>query len=285
MKHAHVGACLGLVIGVVAAGYGRALDTGEAAAIVARGGYLIQDASLVLTMGPNLGDRSILRQLGNVGVLILGDQKSAGGVNLPPPSGVNVIDGRGMIVMPGFVDTHDHLWQSLIRGCAADDDLNGWLNRCVLPLNTSPFSETDAYVGVRLSTTGLIDTGVTTAVDFSHAFNPGFVRGNLRALTDSKMRFVFAMFGAQRDGAYIIAAKREFIDGNPLATLQVATHPAPSLATHVKDMTAVARSLGVKLHVHLLENISQVDEDPLGVLQTAGAFALGRDLYTAHSIH
>jgi 5-methylthioadenosine/S-adenosylhomocysteine deaminase len=152
----------------------------------------------------------------------------------------------------------------------------------VRPLNTSPFSESDAYAGVRLSTTGLIDTGVTTAVDSSHAFNPGFVRGNLRALTDSKMRFVFAMVGAQSDGSDIIAAKQEFIDGNPLATLQVATHPAPFRATHVKDMTVVAQSLGVKLHVHLL---SQVAEDPLGVLQAAGAFALGRDLYTAHSIH
>ena len=286
MRHAHIGVCLGLVIGVVAAaGYGRALDTSEASATVGGGGYLIQNASLVLTMDPNLGDRSILGQLENVDVLIVGDQIAAVGVNLSAPSVVNVIDGRGMIVMPGFVDTHDHLWQSLIRGCAADDDLNGWLNRCVLPLNTSPFSETDAYVGVRLSTTGLIDTGVTTAVDFSHAFNPGFVRGNLRALTDSKMRFVFAMFGAQSDGSDIIAAKQEFIDGNPLATLQVATHPAPFRATHVENMTAVALSLGVKLHVHLLENISQVDEDPLGVLQTAGAFALGRDLYTAHSIH
>jgi 5-methylthioadenosine/S-adenosylhomocysteine deaminase len=111
------------------------------------------------------------------------------------------------------------------------------------------------------------------------------VRGNLRALTDSKMRFVFAMFGSQSDGADIIAAKQEFVDDNPLATLQVATHPAPFLATHVKDMTAVAQSLGLKLHVHLLEDISQVDEDPLGVLQAAGALALGRDLYTAHSIH
>jgi len=207
------------------------------------------------------------------------------GVKLSAPSGVKLIDGRAMVVMPGFVDTHDHFWQSLIRGCAADDDLNGWLSRCVFPLNTSPFSETDAYAGVRLSATSLIDTGVTTAVDWSHAFNPGFVRGNLRALTDSKMRFVFAMFGAQRDGSDIIAAKQEFIDDNPLATLQVAAHPAPTLATHVKDMTAVAQSLGLKLHVHLLEHISQVAEDPLGVLQAAGAFALGRDLYTAHSIH
>lgn len=285
MRRARVGVFLGLFVGVVAAGSCRDLNTGGRDANARGGSYLIRTASLVLTMDPDLGDGGILGQLENADVLIVGDRIAAVGANLAGPDGVHIIDGRGTIVMPGFVDTHDHLWQSLIRGCAADDDLNGWLNRCVFPLTTSPFSESDAYAGVRLSTAGLIDTGVTTAVDSSHAFNPGFVRGNLRALTDSKMRFVFAMVGAQRDGSDIIAAKQEFIDGNPLATLQVATHPAPFRATHVKDMTAVAQSLGVKLHVHLLENISQMDEDPLEVLQSAGAFALGRDLYTAHSIH
>jgi len=284
MRRAHIGVCLALVLGVVAADYGRDRDTGEQAS-PGGVGYLIRNASLILTMDPHLGAGGSLGQLEHADLLIVGDRIAAVGANLAGPDGVRLIDGRGLIVMPGFVDTHDHLWQSLIRGCAADDDLNGWLNRCVFPLNTSPFSETDAYAGVRLSTTGLIDTGVTTVVDWSHAFNPGFVRGNLRALTDSKMRFVFAMLGAQSDGSDIIAAKQEFIDGNPLATLQVAAHPTPFLATHVADMTAVAQLLGVKLHVHLLENISQVAEDPLGVLQAAGAFALGRDLYTAHSIH
>src|SRR5262245_32720311 len=190
MRCAHIGVFLGLVIGVVAAGYGQVLHTTEQASNVEGSGYLIRNASLVLTMDPNLGDESILGQLENADVLIVGDQIAAVGVNLATPPGVNVIDGRGMIVMPGFVETHDDMGTRLIQGCAADDDLNGWLNRCVFPLNTSPFSETDAYAGVHLSTTGLIDAGVTTAVDWSHAFNPGFVRGNLRALTDSKMRFV-----------------------------------------------------------------------------------------------
>jgi 5-methylthioadenosine/S-adenosylhomocysteine deaminase len=59
---------------------------------------------------------------------------------------------------------------------------------------------------------------VTTAVDWSHAFNPGFVRGNLRALNDSGIRYAFAMNGAQLDGSDIQAAKAEFIDPNPLAS-------------------------------------------------------------------
>ena len=54
---------LALVIGVVAAGYGPALG----------GGYLIRNASLVLTMDPSLGDGSILGQLENADVLIEGD--------------------------------------------------------------------------------------------------------------------------------------------------------------------------------------------------------------------
>jgi 5-methylthioadenosine/S-adenosylhomocysteine deaminase len=256
-----------------------------AAANVEGGGYLIRKASIVLTMDPSLGDGSQLGQLEDADVLITGDHIVAVGFDLPKPSGTTVIDGSGIIVMPGFVDTHDHLWQSLIRGCGADDDLNGWLSRCTFPLSSNLVNEADSYAGVRLSTAGLIDTGVTTVVDWSAPFGTPFIRGNVRGLTDSKMRFAFAMFGSASDGSDIVAIKAEFIDPNPLATLQVATHPSPFFATHVREATAIAKALGVKLHFHLLENISQVTEDPLRVLKAAGAFALGRDLHAAHAIH
>ena len=94
-----------------------------------------------------------------------------------------------------------------------------------IPHRTNPFSEADAYAAVRLSTAGLINTGVTTVVDWSHAFNPDFVRGNLRALNDSGLRYAFAMIGTADDGSDIKAAKAEFIDPNPLGTLQVAARP------------------------------------------------------------
>ena len=80
-----------------------------------------------------------------------------------------MLDGHGKIVMPGFVDTHNHLWQTLIRGCATDQELNGWLRGCVLPLYSAsipgPISDADGYAGARLGTLDVISSGVTTVTD------------------------------------------------------------------------------------------------------------------------
>jgi 5-methylthioadenosine/S-adenosylhomocysteine deaminase len=288
MRCAYIGVFLGLVIGVVAVGWGRDLDTSEPPSNVEGSGYLIQNASLVLTMDPNLGDESILGQLKNADVLIVGDKIEAVGMNLSAPSGVNFIDGRGMIVMPGFVDTHDHLWQCLIRGCATDGYLFQWLGRCVFPLSTSPISEADGYAGTRLAATGLINTGVTTVVDWNHTFNFGFARGSVRALNESHLRYAFAMVPGTGDGSDLMALKAQFIDPNPLGRLQVAGRTSPLAVTATQ--TAIAKNIaknigGVKLHFHLLEQESDVANDPFGVMETAGAFDLGRDLIFAHSIH
>jgi 5-methylthioadenosine/S-adenosylhomocysteine deaminase len=217
------------------------------------------------------------------------DEIAAVGVNLPKPSGTSVIDGRGMIVMPGFVDTHDHTLQSLIRGCGVDDTVVGWLDRCPGGIRRAAATESEIYAAVRLSTVGLIDTGVTTVFDWPGRFDTPVVRGNVRALVDSKLRFAVAVFGFALDGsdlaATVSAIKQEFIDPNPLATLQVATHPAPFFATHVATATEAALSFGLKLHIHVLENIADVAANPLQVLQNNGAFALGRDLHVAHFVH
>ena len=147
MRRAHIGIVLTLVIAVVATGYGQARG----------GGYLIRNAALVLTMDQSLGDGSVLGQLKDADVLIEEDKIAAVGVNLPKPSGISVIDGRGMIVMPGFVDTHDHAMQSIIRGCAADDNVVGWLDRCTSGIRAAKPTESEIYAAVRLSTVGLID--------------------------------------------------------------------------------------------------------------------------------
>jgi 5-methylthioadenosine/S-adenosylhomocysteine deaminase len=263
---------------VVAAGAGHALG----------GGYLIRDAALVLTMDPRLGD-GILGELENADVLIEDDKIVAVGRDLPKPPGTAMIDGRGMIVMPGFVDTHEHTMQSIIRGCAADDTVVGWLARCTSGIRAANPTEREMYAAARLHTVGLIDSGVTTVNDWIGRFLPPVYRGDVRALVDSKLRFAVAVFGFATDGTDLVATvnmvKQDFIDGNPLATLQIASSPNPGTAAHVAVASQLALDRGLKLHVHLLENIADLGANQLQVLQNNGAFALGRDLHVAHFVH
>lgn len=246
---------------------------------------LIRNAALMLTMDPNLG-LGTLGIIENADILLDGDTITAVGKDLQEP-GARVVDATGQVVMPGFVDTHNHLWQSLIRGCGTDKDLNGWLVACVFPLSGFNFSAADAYAGVRLSTLDLISTGVTTTVDWSHAFTPEFVRGNIQALSDSGLRFVFVYRGLA-DQAVIDdmrLVKRTLIDPNPRATFQVGSHPGTDVIflPNLMAMSMLAKELDVKLHVHLLENIAQRQDEAFEAL--AQADALGPHLLGAHGIH
>ncbi|HJT51033.1 MAG TPA: amidohydrolase family protein [Nitrosospira sp.] len=246
---------------------------------------LIRGAALILTMDPQMGAGE-LGVIENADILLDGDKIADVGKNLQE-KGADIVDAAGKIVMPGFVDVHNHLWQSLIRGCGIDKDLMGWLEACVFPLFNPDITitENEAYAGVRLSTLDLISTGITTTVDWSHAFTPRFVRGNVHALSDSGLRFVFAYFGTADPDiiADMRLVKQTLIDPNPRATFQVASHPAEALRPDLIAMSRLAKELGVKLHVHLLENIAQRDEKTFDVLKEANA--LGPNLLGAHGIH
>ncbi len=248
---------------------------------------LIRNATLILTMDPSIGAGE-LGVIDEADVLLVGDKIAAVGRHLREDAR-QIVDATGKIVMPGFVDVHNHLWQSLIRGCQADQDLNGWLETCVFPLANPAItpSEMEIYAGVRLSTLDLVMTGVTTVVDWSHSFSPAFVRGNIRALEESGLRFVFAYRGNANPAVIddIKRVKKDLIEPHPRACLQVASHPGASsrLLPQLQAMSSLAAELGVKLHVHLLENIAQRQDDAIKGLVLANA--MGPDLLGAHAIH
>ncbi len=243
---------------------------------------LIQHAALIIRMDPALG-AGPLGALSDADLLIERDTVVAVGKGLTAPD-ATVVNAKGKIVLPGFIDVHNHLYQSVFRGGCTDDDVLGWLEKCNLPVRLG-FTEDDIYAAVRLSTLDLITTGVTTVVDWAHLFPPNLAKANIRALHESGLRFIFAYSQRKQGMDTLKAFKTAFIDPNPLATLQLSGGTTKKSAEHLADMVQLARELNVTVNVHLLEHIKQREDDPVNVLAGSGALALGPQLLVNHAIH
>jgi len=74
------------------------------------------------------------------------------------------IDGKGTVVVPGLVDTHIHLAQALIRGCADDTSLIDWLQKFVWPLQGN-FDAQDGKASAELCMLEMIKSGTTTFLE------------------------------------------------------------------------------------------------------------------------
>ena len=115
---------------------------------------LIADA-LVLTMDAELGT------VPRGDVLIDGQRIAAVGPDLPRDSDAEVVDGRDRIVMPGFVDTHRHMWAAMLRGCACYGDLGTYFHDVVFTYGAN-FTPDDTYASVRFGLAEAVDSGITT---------------------------------------------------------------------------------------------------------------------------
>ena len=79
-----------------------------------------------------------------------------------------VIDAQGKYIMPGFVNTHTHLFQSMLKGLGRDLELINWLNASIRP-NVPQFTKEDFYYAALLGAMDSVMTGTTTVVDFMYA--------------------------------------------------------------------------------------------------------------------
>jgi len=243
---------------------------------------LIRNAALIITMDPKLGEGP-LGTLADADVLIAGDTILSVGKQLSPPN-ATIVDATGNIVLPGFVDLHNHLVQSIIRGGCPNHDLNAWLHECALPAYQVLTPE-DVYAAVRLSTLDLLGTGVTTVVDWAGGLKFEVSHEYVRALTESGMRFVYAPTPRKEEVDVLKKLYNGLIKPNPLATLQLAGASGMQHLTALTEAVRLAQELGVALNVHLLENIRQREGEPIRSLKQSGALALRGHLLVNHAIH
>ncbi len=106
---------------------------------------------------------------------------------------VAVIDASKRIVVPGFVDTHSHSYQGVLRSIMPNGVLDPDYNRDVQSLLTPAFSPGDVYAGVLMTALGLIDMGTTAIIDLSQiSHTPEHSDACVRALQDAGIRAVVA---------------------------------------------------------------------------------------------
>ena len=207
------------------------------------------------TQDPELGE------LRRADVLIEGDRIAAIEADLGAVD-AEEIAGADRIMLPGFVDTHRHTWQSLIRHVSTDWTLPQYFSgvRGVLGKQYEP---EDMYAANLLGMLDALDAGITTVVDWSHNNNtPEHADAAIQAVFDSGIRCVWGHGNSNdewlpvsdipqsRDVVRI--AKQWFDSPDQLVSLALAPR-GPQFAT--KDVTledfALARELDIPVTVHV----------------------------------
>ena len=138
----------------------------------------------VVTMDEELGE------IADGQVLIEGETIAAVGRDLGVTD-AELVDGSGSIVVPGFVDTHRHTWQTCFRGVCADWTLRDYF-RGVRQRISPNCGADDVYAGNWVGALEALDAGVTTILDFSHCMNtPEHADAALAGLRDAGIRAIF----------------------------------------------------------------------------------------------
>lgn len=258
---------------------------------------LIIRSGHVVTMDPGLGD------IPDGDVLVTGGRIAAVGAGLDAAAlgapQARELDARGMIVAPGLVETHWHLWNTLLRS------MSGGMPGSGRPAGYFPvslglgqvFTDQDNYHGTLLACAEAINSGITTVHDWSHNVRgPAHAEAELRALAEAGLRARYSYgysAGHPNDQVMDTGGLRALHRGwktgagaGGLLSLGVAcrgpggSNPAMRVPPGVyqREM-ATARELGLPVTVHASGPPAAAGQ----IAALAGAGLLGPDLQVVHA--
>ncbi|HMD62283.1 MAG TPA: 8-oxoguanine deaminase [Opitutaceae bacterium] len=228
-----------------------------------------------------------------------------------PQTADRVLDLAGHVVVPGLVNTHHHMFQSLTRAVpsAQDAGLFGWLE-ALYPI-WGRITPEMVRVSTLTAMAELILSGCTTSSDHLYIYPNGCrLEDSLQSASEIGMRFHAARgsmsFGRSRGGLppdslveaepAILTDTQRLIeahhDPRPFAMLRIAVAPCSPFSVSrdlMRESANLARSLGVRLHTHLAENDTDVAYSRERFGMTPAQYAeelgwVGRDVWHAHCV-
>jgi len=269
---------------------------------------LITDAEVVVTMD------DARRELRGASLLLRGAMIEAiwpAGEMPPGTSADEVINARGHAVLPGLVNTHHHMYQSLTRAipAAQNAELFGWL-KTLYPIWAGLTPEM-VQVSTQVAMAELLLSGCTTSSDHLYLY-PNGVRldDSIEAAAQIGMRFHAARGSMSvgesagglppdalvEDETAILEDTQQLIetyhDPGRYAMLRVVAAPCSPFSVSpglMRDSAALARSLGTRLHTHLAENDHDIAYSREKFGMTPAEYAesvgwLGDDVWHAHCV-
>ena len=180
-------------------------------------------------------------------------------------SSKTVLDGKGRVLLPGFVNTHCHAAMAYFRGLADDMQLKEWLEQHIWPAENRLLSPEFVADSAELACLEMLKGGVTTVNDmyfFGAATALSAKKMGMRAIVGAGIVDFPTIAGNSVD-EYLAKAEafiREW-SGDPLVSGAIAPHSAyacgPDTLKRVKEM---ADRLGCLIHLHVSETAWEVGE-------------------------
>jgi cytosine/adenosine deaminase-related metal-dependent hydrolase len=267
---------------------------------------LVEGCEVVVTMADDGAE------LEGASILVEGGAIAWVGSGAPPAEPDERLDGRGAVAIPGLVNTHHHLYQTLTRARARERGLFGWLVE-LYPVWAGVDAEWErAAARVGLAQLALSGCSTTTDHHYVHPAGAGdLLEVEIAAAGELGLRFHpcrGSMDLGESDGGLppdsVVEstddaltrsqeAVERFHDPAPGSMLRIAIAPcSPFSVTErlMRESAELARRLGVKMHTHLAETLDEerfclerFGRRPLELMDDWGW--LGLDVWFAHCVH
>ncbi len=271
-------------------GPARTEDYRRDSSLPARGHFILRNATSVMSMDPKLGD------IASGDVHVKDGEIIAVGQGLKA-DGAEIIDATNSLVLPGFIDTHWHLWNSLFRGLVFfyGPDLGYFPMKLRLGRHYTP---TDMYRGVQMGLAEALFSGITTVHNWAHNIvAPEHADANILAQMDIGLRGRFSYGYAEGQAADttmdlvdVARVQQDWFTGQTgdMLTLGVALRGPENMPVEHRDIYVkeieIARKLSLPITIHVAQHRAAAMKSQ-SITRLAADKLLGPDVQLVHAIH